>query len=90
MALTKFLWSQDRNYQEGKEGVFEDDDEEKEDIPILERFFFSFLLLTYVKLWSLTFLRSTKDHPEVISSNRDYNNARMPIDIIQLLLLTYF
>ena len=89
MALTKFLWSQDRNYQEGKEGVFEDDDEEK------SRYFnprkiFSFLLLAYVKLWSLTFLRSTKDHPEVISSNRDYNNARMPIDIIQLLLLTYF
>ena len=61
----------------------------KEDISILESFFL-FLLLAYVKLWSLTFLRSTKDHPEVISSNRDYNNARMPIDIIQLLLLTYF
>ena len=51
---------------------------------------FSFLLLTYVKLCSLTFWRSTKDDPEVISSNRDYNNDRMPIVIIQLLLLTYF
>ena len=61
----------------------------KKDISILGRFF-PLLLLTYVKLCSLTFFRSTKDHPEVISSNRDYNNARMPIDIIQLLLLTYF
>ena len=75
--------SQDRNYEDrysmkSIEKIFQS--EEKE---------FSFLLLAYVKLCSLTF-EINKDHYSVILSNGDYNNATMAIDIIQLLLLTYF